>query len=131
MAQAAGLPAVNLLPPRQSAGAPTTSLYLLPIDGHPSPRRYAIAAAHLAERLSKTGLLLEQVPLTNKQVWRREKAATRASCPERGLVDSINGDPSGCRNVTSGVVDSSSTRPPSRGRARSRAIRVTSLQYPH
>jgi lysophospholipase L1-like esterase len=57
MAQAAGVPAVNLLPPLQNAGAPTTSLYLLPIDGHPSPRGYAIAAAHLAERLSKTRLL--------------------------------------------------------------------------
>ena len=54
MAQAAGVPAVNLLPPLKNAGASTTSLYLLPIDGHPSPRGYAIAATDLAERLSKS-----------------------------------------------------------------------------
>lgn len=50
-AQAAGVPTVTLLPPLRASGEPTTKLYLLPQDGHPSPVAYAIVAQHLAESL--------------------------------------------------------------------------------
>ncbi len=50
---AAGIqvPAVSLLPSLVGSGVPTTRLYLLPYDGHPSARGYAIGAAFLADWL--------------------------------------------------------------------------------
>ena len=52
MASAAGIPAFNLLPRLQELRLPAESLFLLPHDGHPSPRGYAVAASYLAERLA-------------------------------------------------------------------------------
>lgn len=46
MAERAGVPTINLLPPLQSSGLPT-ALYL-PVDGHPNAVGYQIAAAYLA-----------------------------------------------------------------------------------
>ncbi len=43
---------VNLPTPLTARGLGAEGLYLLPYDGHPSPRGYAIAAAYLAERLA-------------------------------------------------------------------------------
>jgi lysophospholipase L1-like esterase len=54
MAQAAGVPAVNLLPPLRDSGLPPTKLYLLPADGHPSPLGYAVAAAYVGDRVLHT-----------------------------------------------------------------------------
>ncbi len=42
---------IDLLDPLRDTGLPTTALFLLPHDGHPSPRGYAVAARHLAARL--------------------------------------------------------------------------------
>ena len=53
MASAAGIPAFNLLPRLQELRLPAESLFLLPHDGHPSPRGYAVAASYLAERLAQ------------------------------------------------------------------------------
>ena len=52
-----GITAVNLLPPLLASGLPADSLYLLPYDGHPSPRGYEITAAYLAQRLASAGRL--------------------------------------------------------------------------
>jgi hypothetical protein len=57
----AGITAVNLLPPLVASGLPTDSLYLLPYDGHPSPRGYEITAAYLAQRLASAGRLATKV----------------------------------------------------------------------
>jgi len=48
---------VNLLQPLAATGLPAQALYLLPYDGHPSPRGYEIAAAYLADRLVSAGPL--------------------------------------------------------------------------
>ncbi len=48
---------VNLLEPLVASGLPAEALYLLPYDGHPSPRGYEITAAYLADRLVSTGPL--------------------------------------------------------------------------
>lgn len=48
---------VNLLGPLVASGLPAETLYLLPYDGHPSPRGYEIAAADLADRLLSAGPL--------------------------------------------------------------------------
>jgi len=48
---------VNLLQPLAATGLPAQALYLLPYDGHPSPRGYEIAAAFLADRLVSAGPL--------------------------------------------------------------------------
>jgi len=48
----AGIPTFNLLTPLRAADLPADRLYLLPSDGHPSARGYAIVARYLAERLS-------------------------------------------------------------------------------
>lgn len=53
MASAAGIPAFNLLPRLEELRLPAESLFLLPHDGHPSPRGYGVAAAYLAERLAQ------------------------------------------------------------------------------
>ena len=53
----AGITAVDLLQPLVASGLPTDSLYLLPYDGHPSPRGYEITAAYLAQRLASAGRL--------------------------------------------------------------------------
>jgi lysophospholipase L1-like esterase len=50
-----GVPAVNLLAPLVASRLPPESLYLLPRDGHPSPRGYEIAAAYLADGLLAPG----------------------------------------------------------------------------
>jgi hypothetical protein len=49
--------AVNLTPPLRQAGLPAESLYLLPHDGHPSARGYAVAASYLADMLTSAGPL--------------------------------------------------------------------------
>jgi hypothetical protein len=49
----AGIPAFDLLPVLQELRLPPESLFLLPHDGHPSPRGYGVGAAYLAEELSK------------------------------------------------------------------------------
>ena len=45
------LPVVNLLTPLAASGL-GQALYLLPFDGHPSPRGYEVASAYLADRLA-------------------------------------------------------------------------------
>ena len=50
-----GIPTFNLLEPLKASGLPTTSLYLLPHDGHPSPRGYEIAGSWLTSRLAARG----------------------------------------------------------------------------
>ena len=52
MASAAGIPAFNLLPTLQELRLPAESLFLLPHDGHPSPRGYGVAASYLAGQLA-------------------------------------------------------------------------------
>lgn len=52
MATAADIPAFTLLPRLQELRLPAESLFLLPHDGHPSPRGYGVAASYLAERLT-------------------------------------------------------------------------------
>ena len=47
-----GLPVVNLLPPLSASGLGAKALYLLPFDGHPSPRGYEVASMYLADRLT-------------------------------------------------------------------------------
>ncbi len=42
---------VNLLTPLVASGLSAEQAYLLPFDGHPSPRGYEIAAAYMADRL--------------------------------------------------------------------------------
>jgi len=54
---AANLFEVNLLAPLAASGLPTDTLYLLPYDGHPSPRGYEIAAAYVADQLLAAGPL--------------------------------------------------------------------------
>ncbi|HKW12422.1 MAG TPA: SGNH/GDSL hydrolase family protein [Gemmatimonadaceae bacterium] len=51
-----GVPTFNLFSPLHASGLPTTSLYLLPYDGHPSPHGYEIAGAWLASQLASMGL---------------------------------------------------------------------------
>lgn len=51
MGREKGVPTVNLLEPLQASGLPTTTLYLLPHDGHPAAEGYTVAAERLAERL--------------------------------------------------------------------------------
>jgi lysophospholipase L1-like esterase len=46
---------VNLLAPLVASGLPAETLYLLPYDGHPSPRGYEIAAAYMADQLLAAG----------------------------------------------------------------------------
>jgi len=43
---------VNLMTPLAVSGLPATTLYLLPYDGHPSPRGYEVASAYLADELA-------------------------------------------------------------------------------
>jgi lysophospholipase L1-like esterase len=45
----AGLPVLDLLPPLLAAGLSVTDLYLLPHDGHPTPRGYALMSEHVAD----------------------------------------------------------------------------------
>jgi hypothetical protein len=42
---------VGLLQPLRESGLPVEHLYLLPHDGHPTPRGYQIAAERLAAAL--------------------------------------------------------------------------------
>jgi len=72
-AAATTIPVVNLLTPLTASGLGAEGLYLLPYDGHPSPRGYAIAAACLAERLAALP------PLANRcrSVSRRPHGASR------------------------------------------------------
>ena len=56
-ATAEGIPVVNLLPPLAASGLPMEQIYLLPFDGHPSPRGYGISASYLASRLSESHLV--------------------------------------------------------------------------
>jgi lysophospholipase L1-like esterase len=51
-----GVPTFNLLEPLKASGLPTTTLYLLPHDGHPSPRGYDIAGSWLTSRLTARGI---------------------------------------------------------------------------
>ncbi len=53
MAAEAGIPAFDLLPTLQELRLPAESLFLLPHDGHPSPRGYGVGASYLAERLAQ------------------------------------------------------------------------------
>ena len=46
------VPTFNLLEPFKASGLPTTTLYLLPHDGHPSPRGYEVAGSWLTSRLA-------------------------------------------------------------------------------
>jgi len=48
---------VNLLAPLAASRLPAETLYLLPYDGHPSPRGYEIAAAYVADQLLSAGPL--------------------------------------------------------------------------
>jgi len=57
LAQDAGVPTVNLLPPLRARGPETARLYLLPGDTHPSPLGYSEAAAYLAEELARDKLI--------------------------------------------------------------------------
>lgn len=50
-ARRAGIPTVDILPDFLERGMPVDSLYLLPLDGHPSPAGYAAAAGALEEKL--------------------------------------------------------------------------------
>jgi len=54
-AAAANLVEVNLLAPLVASGLPPESLYLLPYDGHPSPRGYEIAARYMTDQLLAAG----------------------------------------------------------------------------
>lgn len=45
------VPAIDLLPALTANGEPVERLYLLPDDGHPSPRGYSVAATELADWL--------------------------------------------------------------------------------
>lgn len=54
-AAAANLVEVNLLVPLVASGLPPESLYLLPYDGHPSPRGYEIAARYMTDQLLAAG----------------------------------------------------------------------------
>jgi lysophospholipase L1-like esterase len=56
-AAAAGVFEVSLLPPLTESRLPAETLYLLPYDGHPSPRGYGIGAAYLADQLLSAGPL--------------------------------------------------------------------------
>jgi len=47
-----GVATFNLLEPFKASGLPTTTLYLLPHDGHPSPRGYEVAGSWLTSRLA-------------------------------------------------------------------------------
>lgn len=51
-----GVPTFNLLEPLKASGLPTTKLYLLPYDGHPSPRGYEIVGSWLTSRLTARGI---------------------------------------------------------------------------
>lgn len=51
-----GIPMVNLLPTLRATGLPMESLYLLPHDGHASPRGNALAGAAVAAKLADLGL---------------------------------------------------------------------------
>jgi lysophospholipase L1-like esterase len=56
LAHARGVPAVNMQSAFATSGLPTDSLYLLPHDGHASPRGNALAGALVAARLVETGV---------------------------------------------------------------------------
>jgi lysophospholipase L1-like esterase len=47
---------LNLLDPLRESGQSTNRLYLLPNDGHPSPRGYAVAAKALAQVVARDAL---------------------------------------------------------------------------
>ncbi len=49
--RAEGIDGIDLTPALRAAGLSVTELYLLPHDGHPSPRAYAIVAKAIAPRL--------------------------------------------------------------------------------
>jgi lysophospholipase L1-like esterase len=51
-----GVPTFNLLEPLKASGLPTTKLYLLPYDGHPSPLGYEIVGSWLTSRLAARGI---------------------------------------------------------------------------
>jgi lysophospholipase L1-like esterase len=53
MAESVGVPAFDILPTLQELRLPPESLFLLPHDGHPSPRGYGVGAAYLAQRLAE------------------------------------------------------------------------------
>ena len=52
----AGISTVSLLRPLQASGQPVESLYLLPHDGHASPRGNEVAVGAVAERFAALGL---------------------------------------------------------------------------
>jgi hypothetical protein len=52
MAKNLGIPVVAFLEPLTAGALPVEALYALPLDGHPRPRAYAAAAAHLAHAIS-------------------------------------------------------------------------------
>ena len=51
LGQELGLPTVSLLEPLEADGRPSDDLYLMPLNGNPSPAGYRVAAEHLVERL--------------------------------------------------------------------------------
>lgn len=53
MASTAGILSFDLLPPLQELRLPAESLFLLPHDGHPSPRGYGVGASYLASHLQE------------------------------------------------------------------------------
>lgn len=77
MASAAGVPAVDLLPALQELRVPPESLFLLPHDGHPSPRGYGVGASRLAEAL------VNVPPLSGACRNDRSLAAPRAEATRR------------------------------------------------
>jgi lysophospholipase L1-like esterase len=56
----AGIPGVNVLAALRATGQPAESLYLLPHDGHASPRGNAVAAGAVAQRLIELGFCRPQ-----------------------------------------------------------------------
>ena len=51
MSRGAGIPTYDFWEPLNSSGEPTTVTFLRPIDGHPSPQGYAMAAGYLINEL--------------------------------------------------------------------------------
>lgn len=56
-----GVPTFNLLEPLKASGLPTTKLYLLPYDGHPSSRGYEIAGSWLTSQLAARGTCQDSI----------------------------------------------------------------------
>jgi hypothetical protein len=86
MATEAEVPLVSLLAPLAASRLPADTLYLLPYDGHPSPRGYELGAAYLADEMALRGPLTAacggKATRSSAPSWMHQAAASRRARDE-------------------------------------------------